>query len=146
MQQTFSDYEYAHRKRKTRREAFLQTMDEALPWKEWEEMIRPFYPAGRRGRPPRGIGTMLRMYLLQSWFGLSDEALEDTINDSYSMRLFMGIDFLSQQVPGATTLGRFRQLLKKEHFDEKILSEIDRILEEKGLVLQSRKTKEPFLR
>ena len=113
MQQTFSDFEYAHRRHRTRREEFLTTMDALLPWRDWVEMIRPYYPLGIRGRRPRGIETMLRMYLLQRWYGLSDEAIEDTINDSYSMRLFMGIDFLSQQVPGASTLGRFRKLLRE---------------------------------
>ena len=49
------------------------------------------------------VETMLRMYLLQVWFHLSDEAVEDQINDSYAMRQFMGLDFTQRQVPDATT-------------------------------------------
>ena len=145
MQQTFSDFEYAHRRHRTRREEFLTTMDALLPWRDWVEMIRPYYPLGIRGLRPRGIETMLRMYLLQRWYGLSDEAIEDTINDSYSMRLFMGIDFLSQQVPGASTLGRFRKLLREKGLEERILEEIKESLRKDGRSLQKRDVTEPFL-
>ena len=64
-QQTFSDFEYSNRKRKTKREEFLEIMDEIIPWDEWVGIIMPFYPSGKRGRPPKGIELMLRMYLLQ---------------------------------------------------------------------------------
>ena len=85
-QQTFSDFEYSTRKRKTKREEFLEIMDEIIPWDEWVGIITPFYPNGKRGRPPKGIELMLRMYLLQIWFNLSDEGTEDAIYDSYAMR------------------------------------------------------------
>ena len=70
------------RKRKTKREEFLEIMDEIIPWEEGVEYIKPYYPSGKRGRPPKGIEKMLRMYLLQCWFNLSDEGVEDTIYDS----------------------------------------------------------------
>ena len=62
----------------------MKMMDEIIPWSEWIELIRPFYPKGDRGRPPRGIEVMLRMYLVQSWFNLSDAMVEDAIYDSYT--------------------------------------------------------------
>ena len=62
-------------------------------------MILPFYPSGKRGRPVKGIETMLRMYLMQIWFNLSDAAIEDAIYDNYAMRPFMCIDFNEEQVP-----------------------------------------------
>ena len=65
---TFGDIEYSNRKRITKREEFLNQMEEIIPWKEWEKEILPFYYKGKRGRPPRGIETMLRMYLMQIWF------------------------------------------------------------------------------
>ena len=61
-QETFSDIEYGNRKRKTKREEFLEIMDEIIPWDEWVSVIVPFYPSGKRGRPPKGIEKMLRMY------------------------------------------------------------------------------------
>lgn len=72
-QTTFSDIEYGNRKRTTKREEFLDIMDEIIPWEEWVEFVRPYYPSGKRGRSVKGIETMLRMYLLQTWFNLSDE-------------------------------------------------------------------------
>ena len=113
-QQTFSDIEYANRKRITKREEFLNSMDKIVPWSDWVDMIRPYYPEGKRGRPPKEIETMLRMYLMQNWFSLSDEGIEDAIYDSYSMRQFMHLNFLTEQVPDATTLLKFRHLIEKK--------------------------------
>ena len=79
-QESFSDMEYRCRRKKTKREEFLEIMDEIIPWDEWVGIIRPYYPAGKRGRPPIEIEIMLRMYLLQCWFSLSDEGVEDAIN------------------------------------------------------------------
>ena len=85
-QETFTDIEYSFRKKKTKREEFLEIMDKIIPWDEWVGVIEPYYPKGKRGRPPMGIEKMLWMYLLQIWFNLSDPATEDAIYDSYAMR------------------------------------------------------------
>ena len=103
-QETFTDIEYSYRKKKTKREEFLEIMDEIIPWDEWGGVIEPYYPKGKRGRPPMGIEKMLRMYLLQIWFNLSDSATEDAIYDSYAMRKFTGINFMTEAVPDETTL------------------------------------------
>ena len=97
-QLTLTDAEHSGRKKTTRREEFLKSMDAIIPWEAWIEMIRPHYPSGKRGRPVRGIETMLRMYLLQIWFNLSDVGVEDAIYDSYAMKSFMRLDFFQEQV------------------------------------------------
>lgn len=134
-QQTFTDFEYNQRKKKTRREEFLDAMDAMIPWSAWIAMILPFYPSGKRGRPVKGIETMLRMYLMQIWFNLSDIAIEDAIYDSYAMRSFMRIDFNEEQVPDSTTLLKFRHLLEQHHIGEKIFADVKNRLEEKGLIM-----------
>ena len=134
-QQTFTDIEYSRRKKKTRREEFLDTMDQMIPWKDWIALIEPYYPSGKRGRPTRGIETMLRMYLMQNWFNLSDAAMEDTIYDSYAMRSFMHLDFYKEQVPDATTLLKFRHLLEEHHIGEKIFADVNARLEKAGLIM-----------
>lgn len=134
-QQTFTDIEYSRRKKKTRREEFLDTMDQMIPWKDWIALIEPYYPSGKRGRPTRGIETMLRMYLMQSWFNLSDAAMEDTIYDSYAMRSFMHLDFYKEQVPDATTLLKFRHLLEEHHIGEQIFADVSSRLEKAGLIM-----------
>ena len=75
VQQSLSDMEYSQRKRVTRREEFLDIMDEIIPWEEWVSLIVPHYPSGKRGRPPVGMEIMLRMYLLQCWFHVSKNGI-----------------------------------------------------------------------
>ena len=74
--------------------------------------LRPFYPKGERGRPPIGLERMLRVYFLQQWYALADEALEDALYDSQALRGFAGIDLAGEGVPDATTLLNFRHLLE----------------------------------
>lgn len=135
-QMSFSDFEYIHRKKKTKREEFLEIMDEIIPWDEWVSVIEPYYPTGRRGRPPKGIEKMLRMYLLQCWFNLSDEAVEDGIYDSYAMRKFMGISFLEEDAPDATTLLKFRHLLEKHGLNKLFFEAINRVMVASGHIMK----------
>ena len=135
-QESFSDIEYSCRKKKTRREEFLEIMDDIIPWDEWVSLIVPHYPTGKRGRPPIEIETMLRMYLLQCWFNLSDEGVEDAIYDSYAMRRFMGINFLEQDVPDATTLLHFRHLLEEKGIGKLFFDAINRCLEQAGRMMR----------
>ncbi|MCL1841359.1 MAG: transposase [Propionibacteriaceae bacterium] len=111
VQSSFTDAEYAHRRKTTRRDDFLTAMDCAIPWQQWCGLIEPFYYKGLKGRKPINLETMLRMYLLQLWFHLSAGGAEDAIYDSYAMRTFLRIDFTREQAPDATTLLRFHRLL-----------------------------------
>ena len=133
---TLSDIEYGNRKRTTKRDEFLRIMDASILWKEWVDYIVPFYPNGKRGRPPMGIEKMLRMYLLQCWYNLSDEGIEDEIYDSYALRTFMGINFFDEQVPDATTLLKFRHLLEKYNVGKVLFEAISRTLEERGYMMR----------
>ena len=135
-QKTFADVEYENRKRKTRREEFLEMMDKIIPWDEWVSIIKPYYPDGKRGRPTRGIETMLRMYFLQIWFSLSDEMVEDSIYDIYSMKKFMRMNFDEEQAPDATTLLKFRRLLEENKLCEKLFKELNERLESNGCVMR----------
>lgn len=112
-QLSFAANEWSRKKKQTRREKFLDGMEELVPWGRLVTLIEPHYPNGARGRPPQGIERMLRVYFLQQWYGLADEALEDAIDDSQAMRLFMGIDLSTEGVPDATTLLKFRHLLER---------------------------------
>ena len=134
-QQSFSDIEYANRRRKTKREAFLDSMNEIIPWSHWIELIKPYYYNKKRGRRPVDIEIILRMYLMQNWFNLSDEGMEEAIYDSYAMRRFLGINFIDEQVPDATTLLKFRHLLEQHHIGEKIFQDVSERLEKAGLIM-----------
>jgi IS5 family transposase len=111
-------------------------MEEIIPWDEWVSYVEPYYPEGKRGRPPMGIGKMLRMYLLQIWFNLSDEGAEDAIYDSYAMRKFMGVNFMNEQVPDATTLLNFRHLIEESGLGKAFFDAINRCLEKCGHMMK----------
>ena len=111
VQQTFTDMEYANRKRTTRREAFLEAMESIIPWNEWMALIAPYYVQKERGRKLIPLETMLRMYLMQNWFGLPDEGTEDAVYDSYTMKRFLKIDFSIERTPDAMTLLHFRHFV-----------------------------------
>ena len=80
-QTTFAHAEFANKKKTTRREKFLARMEEVIPWAKLLAVIEPHYPQGKRGRPPIGLERMLRVYFLQQWYGLADEALEIDLGD-----------------------------------------------------------------
>jgi len=129
MQLNFADAEYKNRRRKTKREKFLEKMDKTVPWDEWAEKVRPYYPKGIHGRRPHSIERMLKMYMLRTWFGLSDLGTEEAVYDSYSMKKFMQLDFFSnEQVPDSSTLYRFRKLLARTGLDEYFKEESGRLM------------------
>jgi IS5 family transposase len=134
-QPSFTEVEYGNRRRISRRERFLETMDVTIPWSCWVGLIEPFYYSGKKGRKPKPIETMLRMYLLQVWFSLSDEGVEDAIYDSYAMRKFLGLDFAGEQVPDATTLLKFRHLLEQHRLGEKLFEAQNQIFDEQGWIM-----------
>lgn len=135
-QTSFTDIEYSNRKRKTKREAFLECMDEIIPWDEIVALIEPIYYQNTRGRKAIPIETMFRMYLLQVWYNLADEALEDAIYDSYAMRKFMHLNFLEDSVPDSTTLCKFRKRIVDNGIDKLFFDSIKKYMEENGYIMR----------
>ena len=138
-QPSFTDVEYGNRRRVSRRERFLAAMESTIPWAQWVVLIEPHYYAsspGKKGRKAKPVETMLRMYLLQVWFSLSDEGVEEAIYDSYAMRRFMGLDFTVEQVPDATTLLHFRHLLEEHKLGERLFQAQNRIFDEQGWIMR----------
>ena len=133
---SFTDLEYSNRKKRTKRDEFLEVMDAVIDWEDWTALVTPYYYEGKRGRPPRGVETMLRMYLLQNWFNLSDEGIEDAIYDSYAFRKFMKVDFSdAEQVPDATTLCKFRKLLNEKNITKLFFDRMKEFLDQHGKVM-----------
>ena len=90
-QPTFADLEYDDKKRKTRRDGFLERMDGLIPWDRIEDRIRPFYPKAGRGRRPYDLSVMLRIHCVQLFYNLSDPAMEDMLYEIESVRRFVGV-------------------------------------------------------
>ena len=136
-QLSFAQAEYAGKKQATRRDKFLGEMEAVVPWARLAGLIAPHHPKGERGRPPIGVERMLRVCFLQQWYGLADEALEDTIYDRQAMRGFTGIELSAEGVPDATTLLSFRHLLERHELTRRILEEVNALLTERGLLLRA---------
>jgi transposase, IS5 family len=97
------------------------------------ERLRSLYPKGERGRPPIGLE---RIYFLQQWYGLADEALEDALYDSQALRGFVGIELNRDPVPDATTLLKFRHWLEQHDLTRLLFEEVGAVLEERGLLMR----------
>ncbi|HET9822195.1 MAG TPA: IS5 family transposase, partial [Burkholderiaceae bacterium] len=137
MQTSFSDLEYAGKKKQTRRERFLAQLEAVTPWADLEAALAPFYPTGKGpGRPPLGLARMLRMYVAQQCFGLSDEGIEDALYDSHAIRRFVGIDLAREAAPDATTLLKFRRLIETHDLSRVIFATIRDHLAREGLLLR----------
>src|SRR3989442_14698688 len=135
-QMSFAQSEYAGKKKVTRRERFLGEMEKVVPGARLCGVMEPHYPRGERGRPPIGIERMLRLYFLQQWYALADEALEDALYDSQALRTFAGIELSVEAVPDATTLLKFRHLLEAHDLTRQIFGEVSALLSERKLLMR----------
>lgn len=100
---SFSDAEYAGKRKKTRREVFLEEMELVVPWKVLLKIISPHYPVAGRGRRPYPLESMLRVHLMQNWFALSDPAMEEALYEIASLRSFARLS-LNEPIPDETTI------------------------------------------
>ena len=133
---SFADAEYAAKRRQTRRDRFLARIEAATPWAALLALIEPHYPKAGNGRRPIGCERMLRMYVAQQCFGLSDEGIEDALYDSGAIRRFVGLDLGRESAPDATTVLKFRRLLETHGLTRQIFEIINRHLADQGLLLR----------
>ena len=136
-QTTFASAAWDKKGKVTRRERFLQEMDQVVPWAGILGLIEPHYPKAGNGTQPMPMKTMLRIYFMQQWFNLSDPAMEDALYDSESMRRFAGIELVDDAVPDESTILRFRHLLEQHQLTERISGLVRGLLEKKRLLLKS---------
>src|SRR5271169_2583510 len=120
-QGSFSQAEYAGKKKQTRRDKFLTEMEQVVPWARLVKRLQPLYPKGERGRPP---------------IGLADAALEDALYDSQALRGFAGIDLTVEAVPDQTTILNFRHWLEQHELTKALFAEVGAMLEERGLLMR----------
>jgi len=133
---SFSQAEFAAKKKITRREKFLARREDLIPWSRLLAVIAPFYPKGERGRPPVGLERRLRMYFLQQWYALADEALEDARYDRQARRGFARMDLAAAGVPDATTLLKFRRWLETHDRCQGRFTALNADLTARGLMLR----------
>ena len=119
----------------TKKKEFLETMDRIIPWDKWIALIRPCYYKGERGNKPYDLELMLRIYLLQNFYDLSDMATVAEVIDSRAFSCFCGVES-SNQVPDGDTLGRFRNLLIRNELQKKIFDQVVELLTARKLILK----------
>ena len=122
--------------KKTRKQVFLDEMEQVVPWVDLVELIAPYYPDGRTGRPPFSLQTMLRVHFMQQWFTLSDPAMEEAFFDTPLYREFAQLEEYGR-LPDESTILRFRHRLEKHKLAERILSVVNDILIQRGLMLKA---------
>jgi IS5 family transposase len=133
---SFASLAYENKKKKTRREKFLEEMNQVIPWEELLQIVNKYYPMAGNGRHPMPMERMLRIYFMQQWYGLSDPAMEDALYDIESMRRFADIDIEVDVIPDETTILNFRHLLERHNLTKQIFEKTKRYLSEKGLLLR----------
>ena len=133
-QMSFADAEYAGKRKQTRRERFLLEMDQVVPWKPLLALIEPHYPKGEGGRPAYPLDAMLRVHLMQNWFGYSDPAMEEALYETTILRLFAGLQL--DRIPDETTILNFRRLLERYGLSTALFEVVNRYLGEHGLMLR----------
>lgn len=134
---SFSDVEYLGKRKRTRREVFLAEMEQVVPWDRLFELIEPIYPKAGKGRRPYALAVMLRIHLMQNWFGYSDPAMEEALYEVTSVRRFAGLSLSHDRLPDETTILNFRHLLEKHDLAPKLFEAIGTFLEDKGLLLRN---------
>ena len=120
---------------RTKKKEFLDQINRIIPWGEWIALIQPFYYKGERGNKPYDLELMLRIYMLQNLYDLSDEGTVAEVIDSRAFSDFCGVDS-SNQVPNGDTLGRFRNLLIQHGLQEQLFTQVVVMLMERGLILK----------
>ena len=133
-QRSFADLEYENKKRKTRREKFLDRMEVLIPWEKLLEKITPHYPTTGMGRPPYPLASMLRVHCIQLFYNLSDPAMEDMLYEVESVRRFCGVRL--EKVPDETTILNFHHLLEHYELGKNLFETIKEHLAGHGLLLK----------
>lgn len=135
---TLASLPYLTKKKKTRREQFLEEMDKAIPWEDLLRIVeRRYRKMDDNGRPKMPAERMLRIYFLQQWFNLSDPGAEEALYDIVSMRMFAGIELGQEVIPDETTILNFRRFLEQHKLPQRFFELINKILENKGLLMKS---------
>jgi len=123
--------------RRTRKRDFLEEMDRVIPWSDLLALITPHAPAGKTGRPPFATEVMLRIHLLQQFFGHSDPGMEEALHDIPLYREFARLDPGITRLPDESTILRFRHLLEAHDLGSQILAAVNARLQQQGLLLKT---------
>ena len=134
-QPTFASLAWDGKGKVTRRERFLAEMDAVVPWSALLAVIQPHYPKPKGpGRRPYPMETMLRVHLMQNWFGYSDPGMEEALYEVAPLRQFARLSL--SQIPDETTILNFRHLLEAHDLAAQVFAAVNTHLTDHGLFLR----------
>ena len=113
----------------------LDRLSGLVKWYRFEKLLAHLRDEKGPGRPGYPVLVLFKALLLQSLYGLSDRELEDALNDRLSFKRFVGLS-LDEAAPDHTVLNRFRNRLGAEQLLEKLFAELDRQLEQAGVMIK----------
>ena len=122
--------------KRTRKQQLLDQMEFMVPWAALVDLIAPYYPEGKNGRPPFALETMLRIHCMQQWFSLSDLGMEEAFFDTPLYREFAQLD-AHGRLPDESTILRFRHRLERHKLADQILATVNELLAAQGLLLKA---------
>ncbi|NMC60052.1 MAG: IS5 family transposase [Candidatus Methanofastidiosa archaeon] len=110
----------------------LAEINPLIDWECFRPIVREMFDnhSERGGRPNNDEIVMIKMLVLQSWYGLSDPELERQANDRISFQKFLGFP---ERIPDRSTVWAFRERLIDTGKDEKIWEELQRQIDSQGL-------------
>jgi len=120
---------------KTQSKAALEVLNQTI---DWPSLIRPLQaaiPEQKRGRKRFDLTVIVKSFILQHIYGLSDPRLEEEIADRRSFQLFLGLTS-GDSIPDETTICRYRELFADKGLDKQLFSSFNQQLKEKGLLLE----------
>ena len=131
----FSDYSIAKRKIDM---TFFDNINKIVDWNKLEKIILKYYNKGTSvdGRPAYSGILLFKITLLQHWFKLSDEAVEERINDSIKFTKFLGLS-MEDTVPDHSVISRFRTAMSGCNANKKLLGELNRQLMKHKIIIKS---------
>lgn len=131
---SFVDHYVESRKLK---DGFFRQIDKILDWDKISNILDEYYPKGRSvsGRKSYPSILLFKMSLLQTWYGLSDYAIEEQVNDRITFMRFCGLKF-EDKVPDHSIICRFRKFLVKNGGYEKILDMINTQLSNHSILIK----------
>lgn len=118
---------------RTRRAFFLSEAARLFPWSSWANLIESHYPKRGTGRPPYPLPAILRLYMLQQWYGLSDLAAQEVATDSVAVRHFMGLPLTwDKGAPDESTIASFRRLLARRGLAAELANQANEAISRQG--------------
>ena len=112
----------------------LVMLKNSVPWEAFRPLCAKVHEKERKspaGRKPLDPVMMFKALVLQSLYNISDQQMEYQIKDRMSFMRFLGLN-LQDNVPDATTLWAYRQVLTEQGLLEGLFERFNAYLSERG--------------